>query len=116
MTEEQISILVNQFCKMAVFFSNYDPEDFKGIVAVLDREDDGWSLNAMPRSEVVKYKHSLVIELPDMPDDKTDGLITLAGALSARLNKFATARRANMAKDAKTREESARNAGKNRWK
>lgn len=116
MTDEQISTIVNQFCRVSVLFTGYDPDNFKGLVAVLDKEDDGWSLNAMQKSDVVKYKHALVIDLPEMPEDQTDGLIMLAGALSTRLSKFARARRANMSKSAEERIESARNAGKNRWK
>ena len=115
MTDEQISQLTNQFVKMMTYFGGYSPEQVRGLKIVLDRGDGFWDLKAVQPEDAQIHKHALVFDMPELPEDKTDAMIELAGAVSTRLHKYAIGMRRNAGRSESTRKASAKKASDARW-
>lgn len=91
LTDEQITILTNVFVKtgMRVGFENG-----KGANIALFRWDDSWELRLLPNRDPMLKDAQARFKFPDnLPDDKIDAAIALAGFITHKLHNWNTAKK-----------------------
>lgn len=121
MNEKDITTMVNEFARM---YGKYMDTEYslEGLKAGLieDEINNCWDLIACrPEKDDARFK--IIFDLPDdIPSDKTDAMIYLAGFISQKLNNYFKYREIaenlpNNKLSAKERSDAARKAAKARW-